>query len=150
MICESFDAKDLSSIVASVKDIDPQFFRKRVRPMWSLARHERVHSFLGGLLQVAAGSACDDTHTPADVRAARNNSRPDTSRNTQTPGKFCPRDFNRRLKSKKKPMVEEKGPAFVQAERITQPRVVSKDRMSIQRQMRRIHREVVFHQLTQK
>jgi len=77
--CQRFHTKSFRCVMATVKDVQSQFFCQRKRPLRPLARDERVHAFISGNFQIAARAAGDNANFFTNIFAAGNDSwlRPD-------------------------------------------------------------------------
>ena len=141
---QRFDPEGFRGVMASVKDVQAQFLRQRIRPVRPFARDERVHPFRGGDLQLAPRPARHHPDAPASRGAARQKNR----RPAQYAGELfrqdAARDAGAGLPAQGPPAFHEEGKDVFKAQRGAKQGVVAQSAMRVQRQMRTVNSQVVF------
>jgi len=144
MFRQRLNSKRFCRVVAAVEHVDAQFFSQRKGPVWSLACNECIHAFHCRLLQVTPCPASDHADLAADFGSAGKQPRLGASRYAQCARKVRSRNPGARLEAEMLIVIHEKGFQIFQTERNAKQCVVSQPRMSIQRQMRAVHRDIIF------
>ena len=114
--------------------------------MRAFAGDECVHAFIRRQFQTVTRAAGHDPDAPADFRTAGNDSRFRAGRARELRGEFLAGNPGARLKTYGLAVGDEKRPQIFQPERGAKLRVVAEPGMRIERQVRTVNRQVVFHQ----
>ncbi len=106
---EGFDPERFGGVVATIEDVDAEFFGHGVGPMRSFASDESVDAFVGGFFEIAPCSAGDDADSAADFGSAGNEERFRTGCVVELRGKSGTREAGIGLKAKELAVIEKEG-----------------------------------------